>query len=74
MEGACHPGYIRPEVGEEGSQTAEVDHRVEGQALVWPPKKTRDQDQVAGGGDREKLGETLNNAQHHALGIGHEAD
>ena len=45
--------------------------RVEGEPLIRPAEDVRHQDEMAGGRDGKELGEPLDEAENHPLGVGH---
>ena len=67
---------VRPEVRDDGDQCPEmqrdVERLVEVRVLleVTPVAEPRDENQVAGGGDREQLGEALDDAEGEGLPVG----
>ena len=70
------PSDVPPEVRRDGDERADVEadveRRVEGVVLlqVRPVEEPGHEDQVAGRGDRQELGQALNDPEHERLPAG----
>src|SRR5438067_1431289 len=68
---AEHREDLVTEVGEERGQRAEVQGCVHREALVGPAEDARHEDQVTRGGNRQALGQALDEPQDQRLGVAH---
>ena len=67
QQSADHRGDIAPKIEDHGKHGADVNGDVHGQTLIGPAGQHRHQRQMAGGTDRQKLGQALDNGENDDL-------